>query len=67
MVIGGGRFNNPELTPNISTLTDVQHSDATLGPVPTRCARISSWGLGLVKPTPQGAHLHRLQNLQLEA
>lgn len=66
MVIGGGRFNNPALTPNISTLTDVQHSDAALGLVPTRCVK-NFWGLGLVKPRPQGAHLHRLHNVQLEA
>lgn len=37
MVIGGGKFNNPALTPNISLLTDVQ--SCCFGPHPTRCEK----------------------------
>lgn len=67
MVIGGGRFNNAVLTPNISTLTDVQHSQAALGLVPTQCVKNPFLGLGVVKHRAQGAHLHGLHNLQLGA
>lgn len=36
----GGRFNNTVFTPNISTLTAVQESYATLGFIPMRCIEI---------------------------
>lgn len=46
MVIGAGRFNNPVLTPNISMLTDVQHSCASLGHIPTRDVKNLFQGTG---------------------